>query len=95
MCKNVIERMLEKSVTPDEIIHLAFNHRCKQRLSVGTWFAVKAMYMMYHRNNRNKIQLLREMLKEIEWNIDLNRKIGSFKDMILLKDNIKIELGIV
>ena len=93
-CKEVLKSLLEKNLRAEEIIHLAFNHRCKRRLTVGIWFAVKAMYMIYHKNNRNKMQLLREIIKELEWNLDQNRKVGSVQDMIILKDKIKIVLGI-
>ena len=40
------------------------------------------------------MQVLRDMIKEIEWNIELNRKIGSFNDMRLLKDKIILGLGV-
>ena len=49
--------------------------------------------MIFHKNNRNKMQLLREVVKELKWNLELHRKIGSVRDMILLKDKIKIVLG--
>ena len=38
------------------------------------------------------MQLLRELIKELEWNLDQNRKIGSNKDMLVLKDKIEIVL---
>ena len=34
----------------------------------------------------NKGQILREIIKEIDWNLRLNRKVGSQGEMIRLKD---------
>ena len=36
----------------------------------------------------SKIQVLQEIVKEIDWNLDLNRKIGSKKDLNELKNLI-------
>ena len=91
--KGILENTLGKVVSAEEVIHLSFNYRCKRRLVVAVWFAVKVLYLMYQKNNRNKMQLLREIIKEIEWNLELNRKIGSFNDMRLLKDKIGIGLN--
>ena len=94
VCSDIIKGVLEKNVGVDEILHLSFNHRCKSRLTVAVWFAVKAMFKIYQNNQRNKMQLLLEIIKEIDWNLDLNRKIGSINDMRLLKDRIKLSLGL-
>ena len=63
VCKEVLRTLLGKNISSEEIIHLAFNHRCKKRLAIAIWFAVKVMYSIYHKNNRNKMQLLRELIK--------------------------------
>ena len=36
----------------------------------------------------NKEQLLKDLIKELDWNLKLNRKIGSAGEMVILKDNI-------
>ena len=36
----------------------------------------------------NKEQLLKDMIKEIDWNISLNRKIGSECEMVKVKEVI-------
>ena len=77
-CKNIIEEYLERGVSTDEIIYLSFNHRDKKRLCCALWFAVKAMYKVYQMKYSSKSQILRELVKEIDWNLELNRKIGTF-----------------
>ena len=49
------------------------------------WFAVKMLYMIFIKKMFNKQQLLQEMIKELEWNLKLSRKIGSQGEMIKLK----------
>ena len=72
------------------LIHLSFNHRDKRKLKLAIWFAVKVMYSIYHDKARNKAQVLQEVVKEIDWNLDLNRKIGSLAQMIVLKQFINM-----
>jgi hypothetical protein len=56
------------------------------------WFAIKMMYSVYLRNSLNKEQLLKDMIKELDWNLKLNRKIGSAGEMLKLKENILLVL---
>ena len=56
-----------------------------ETLKCGLWFAVKAMYNIFNRKMFNKGQILREIIKEIDWNLRLNRKVGSQGEMIRLK----------
>ena len=44
------------------------------------------MYKIFQEKNRNNGQILREMLKEIDWNINMNRKVGSRSELRTLKD---------
>ena len=44
------------------------------------------MYQIFVKKMFNKVQLLRECIKEIDWNLNLSRKIGSSAEMIKLKD---------
>ena len=37
----------------------------------------------------NKGQMLRDLIKEIDWNLRLNRKVGSEGEMVKLKDILK------
>ena len=88
-CLRILGDFLVKEVTSREFINLAFNHRNKKRLRSAIWFAVKVMYLIYTKRMFSKIQVLQEIVKEIDWNLDLNRKIGSKKDLNELKNLIK------
>ena len=89
-CKTVLNEFLGREVNLNDLIHLSFNHRDKRKLKLALWFAVKVMYSIYHDNSRNKAQILHEVVKEIDWNLDLSRKIGSVAQMIVLKQIINI-----
>ena len=68
-----LSKFLEKDVTFVEVIHLAFSHRNEKKLRIAVWFAVKWLYKMWISKNDNKVQLMMEMLKEIDWNIKMKR----------------------
>ena len=87
--KLIIEDYLERGVSEDEVMFISFNHRDKRKLCGGLWFAVKSMYNIYMKKYLNKSQLLREIVKEVNWNLDLNRKIGSLKYAQHLKNIIE------
>ena len=72
-------------ISSDLLLHLAFNHRKKQTLKCGLWFAVKTMYCIFNKKMFNKAQFLKDMIKEIDWNLRLNRKVGSASEMVKLK----------
>ena len=92
--RQVLEGILQKKVSENELIHLSFTHRNKGTLICALWFAVKMLYKIYLDRGRNNCQLLMEILKEIEWNIKLNRKIGSQNDMLRIRGFIEEYLGI-
>ena len=56
------------------------------------WFGVKALYLVYQNRIRNKYQLLRDIIKEIDWNIKFNTNVGN---KIGLKDVKSIAEGII
>ena len=91
----VLNRLTERNISSELLLHLAFNHRRKQTLKCALWFAVKAMYCSFNKKMFNKVQVLREMVKEIDWNLRLNRKVGSAGEMVKLKQILsEISLGI-
>ena len=90
-CLKILGDYLGKEILQTNLIHLAFNHRNKQRLRCAVWFAVKTMYKIYTSRIFNKVQLLRELIKEIDWNIKLNRKLGSRQDLIDLRSLIELQ----
>ena len=84
----ILNRYLDRTVDYSHLITFSFNHRSKQKLRCALWFAIKMMYFVYLRNSLNKEQLLKDLIKELDWNLKLNRKIGSAGEMVILKDNI-------
>ena len=84
----ILNSFLSRNVGYCHLITLSFNHRSKQKLRCALWFAIKMMYFVYLRNSMNKEQLLKDLIKELDWNLKLNRKIGSAGEMVTLKDNI-------
>ena len=85
MIIQVLNRLTERNISSDLLLHLAFNHRRKQTLKGALWFAVKAMYSIFIKKMFNREQILREIVKEIDWNLRLNRKVGSHGEMVKLK----------
>ena len=62
-------------------------------LKCALWFAVKAMYYIFNEKLFNKGQVLKEMIKEIDWNLRINRRVGSEGEMLKLKD-ILVEMSL-
>ena len=79
----VLTDFLERSVSFDEIIHFSFNQRNKKK------FAVKVMFKIFHDKSLNKTQILRSIIKEIEWNLHMNIKLGSSGHALKLKESIE------
>ena len=86
MIIQVLDRFVERSVSYENLVHLSFNHRNKMKLKCALWFAVKILFLIFIKKYFNKIQLLRECIKEIDWNLNMSRNIGSIVEMIRLKD---------
>ena len=85
VCKRITSDILQKEVTDNEILMLGFNHRNKLKLRSVIWFVVKMMYKIYLDKFRNRAQLLKELIKDIDWNIQFNKKSGSKRDYIDIK----------
>jgi len=85
---NILTDYLERSVSEEEILHFSFNHRNKKRLKLALWFAVKMLFLIYSKKSMNKMQLLAEIQKEIQWNLKMMRKFGSQSEVIALKECI-------
>ena len=69
----VMSKFLGKDLSFNEVIHLAFSHRNWRKLRLATWFAVKWLYNMWMSKNDNKLQVMKEMLKEVDWNSKMGR----------------------
>ena len=85
MIIQALNRFTDRNISYNLLVHFAFNHRNKRKLKCALWFAVKMMFAIFHKKVLNKRQLLANMIKEIEWNLELNRKIGSQGEMKILK----------
>ena len=83
--KLILSDYLERTISDQEILHFSFNHRNKKRLKIGVWFAVKMLFWIYCKKFFNKMQLLDEMLKEIQWNLKMTNCLGSLSETIALK----------
>ena len=86
----VLNAFLGRNVTYKELIHLSFNHRKKTKLVCALRFAVKMMYNIFHMKCFNNEQLLRNLIKELDWNLVQNRLIGSQVEMVNLRDSISL-----
>ena len=84
----ILNRFLARIVSFDDLIHFSFNHRSKQKLKCSLWFATKMMFKVFHLKCLNKAQLLQECVKELDWNLSMNRKIGSVREMMTLRSII-------
>ena len=67
-------------------------NRNKKKLALALWFSVKMMFKIFQDNCRNKSQLLREIIKSIDWNLAMNRKMGSLCEVRSLKQVISTAL---
>ena len=85
LVKLILSDFLDHIVSDQEIVHFSFNHRCKKRLKIAVWFAVKMLFWIYCKKCFNKIQLLDEMLKEIQWNLKMMNGLGSLSEVFALK----------
>ena len=92
--KYIVQELLQKDVTNNKLLHLDLNHRDKKRLKSVLWLAVKALFKIYMGKVRNRAQLLKKLVKEIEWNLSMNIKVGSQVNLVYLKEKLLRSLGI-
>ena len=46
-------------------------------MSVATWLTTKVLYRIYLERNFNKKQVWIDLVKEIEWNLSMENKVGT------------------
>ena len=85
----VLNNYLERPVLYKDIVHFSFNHRNKKKLNCALWFAVKVLYRIYQNKSRNKAQVLREVVKDIDWNLRMNWNSGFRGELLMLKEVIE------
>ena len=85
MVIRVLTEILGKDVQMHQLLYYDFRHNNLYRLRCALWFAVKVLFKIYQDKCFNKSQLLQEMIKEIDWNISMGRKVGNIEEMIKVK----------
>ena len=90
--KQVIQVLLERDVTNKEILCYGYNHRNKKRLRLVTWAATKVLFRIYMEKKFNKRQIWIELVKEIEWNLNREYKMGG-KETYLIGEFVNLGKG--
>ena len=70
-------------------MYLDINQRKKSKLKIILWFVVELLYSSHMKRIFNKKQLFMEIPKELDWNIEQMRRIGSLNEMKELKEKIE------
>ena len=78
------EIFLERNIKERMLTFCAFTHKKKNKLKVAVWFVIKSLYLIYIKKIQNKSQLLAEMHKALEWNLNLLKVIGCLDEMRIL-----------
>ena len=86
MIFNILDRMIGKRVDRNKLLCFDFRHSNTHKLKCCLWFAVKALFKIYQDKCLNKVQLLKELIKELDWNITMGRKVGSVDEMFKLRE---------
>ena len=86
--KDILQQMSGKEVKDMVLLTFSFNHRNTKRNQLLVWFAIKSLYNLYLEQGDSKVYLLENLRKEIDWNLELGRKIGSKCEMNKLADEI-------
>ena len=58
----ILNNVLQRPVSFNDIIHFSFNHRNKKKLVCALWFSV---FNIFQDKSRNEAQISREIIKEI------------------------------
>ena len=80
---------MEQDIKEEKLILCAFNHRKKKKLKLAVWFVIKSLYLLHIKKIQNKTQLLAEMHKALEWNLNFFKVIGCLDDMNILLNLLK------
>ena len=75
------------------MLHLDFKNCDKSKWQSALWAAVKSLFMIYQKKIKSKSQLLRNLIKEVDWNLKMNLKVGSKINFVYVKDKILKYLG--
>ena len=61
--RKVIDKVLQKEISENDLVHLSFSHRDKKRLRSSLWFAIRLLYRIYLDRARNKTQIFFRIIK--------------------------------
>ena len=81
----ILALYLQRPVSYTNLVYFSFNHKRKSRLKCALWFSIKVMFSIFYGKCFNKSQLLNDILKEVDWNLRLNRYVGSLADILDLR----------
>ena len=79
--KLVLEEFMDKKIEDRELLTLSFRHRTNEINQVAVWFAIRALFEIFNGLGFNKAQMFTKLYKELDWNIGMGKKIGSFPEM--------------
>ena len=81
--KDTLQTILGYRVNNTEIITLSFTHRNQRKRQIAIWFVVKVLYGIYIKISLQKIY--KDIVEELEWNLQWRVIIGSCQEMLKLK----------
>ena len=72
-----------------EIINYGYNHRNKKVLQAVIWLTTKVLYKIYLERQFNKQQVWIDLVKEIDWNLQMQMRVGTVDSLERIKRVIK------
>ena len=87
--KGILQILLERDITDKEIINYGYNHRNKKMLQAVIWLTTKVLYKIYLEKQFNKKQVWIDLVKEIDWNLQMQMRVGSVDSLERIKRVIK------
>ena len=82
MClKKIVSNLIQKHVSTQMILHLAFSCNDKKKLKIAVWFAIKYMFRLYHSPNSDSKKILL-MIKYDMSMLNGNRYVDQLLDII-------------
>ena len=102
MClKKIVSNLIQKHVSTQMILHLAFSCNDKKKLKIAVWFAIKYMFRLYHSPNSDSKKILlmikydMSMLngnKYVDQLLDITR--NSFEEILFALESTSLTFGV-
>ena len=90
----ILNTYLGTVITYDQLIHFELKHPNVRLLKCALWFEVKMLYKVFQEKVMNVAQFLKECIKELDWNIDMGRRIGGHDEMSKLRGIIVVKVNL-